>query len=180
MWQVLPLVPVDQNGSPYWARSDRAGNPALLDNRMPVIRAPRTTSPTFARSRAGCATTHLFEALGAEQEGAPWWRWPAPLRDRDPDALARAEQRLAPAIDALAREQWRFDAQWRALRAACRRRAMCASSATCRSMSLRIRSPPGLRASSSQLQANGEVAEVAGVPPDYFSVDGQLLGQSAV
>ena len=33
VWQVLPLVPVDPSGSPYWARSDRAGNPAFLDAR---------------------------------------------------------------------------------------------------------------------------------------------------
>src|SRR5437762_3435307 len=24
VWQLLPLVPTDPNGSPYWARSDRA------------------------------------------------------------------------------------------------------------------------------------------------------------
>src|SRR5690606_25727446 len=31
VWQLLPLVPVDQSGSPYWARADRAGNPAFID-----------------------------------------------------------------------------------------------------------------------------------------------------
>ncbi len=31
VWQLLPLVPVDSSGSPYWARADRAGYPALLD-----------------------------------------------------------------------------------------------------------------------------------------------------
>ncbi len=35
VWQLLPLVPVDSSGSPYWARADRAGNPALLDPAAP-------------------------------------------------------------------------------------------------------------------------------------------------
>src|SRR5690606_18375335 len=35
VWQLLPLVPVDASGSPYSARSDRAGNPALLDRDAP-------------------------------------------------------------------------------------------------------------------------------------------------
>ena len=31
VWQILPLGPTGADGSPYWLRSDRAGNPALLD-----------------------------------------------------------------------------------------------------------------------------------------------------
>jgi 4-alpha-glucanotransferase len=174
VWQVLPLVPVDQNGSPYWARSDRAGNPALLDSDA----HDPGTEDDFADFRAAARWLRdyaLFEALGAEQEGAPWWRWPASLRDRDPDALARAEKRLAPAIDALAREQWRFDAQWRALR-------LHADARNVRIFGdLPIYVAPDSVATWTAreqfaLQASGEVAEVAGVPPDYFSADGQLWG----
>ncbi len=35
VWQVLPLVPVGQDGSPYWSRADRAGEPALIDRAAP-------------------------------------------------------------------------------------------------------------------------------------------------
>src|SRR4030095_9739978 len=59
----------------------------------------------------------LFEALSEEQGGAPWWTWPAPLASRDAEALRAAERRLHHRLLALARPQWRFDAQWRALRA---------------------------------------------------------------
>jgi 4-alpha-glucanotransferase len=174
VWQVLPLVPVDRNGSPYWARSDRAGNPALMDG---DARDPGTEDD-FADFRAAARWLRdyaLFEALGAEQQGEPWWRWPAPLRNRDPDALARAERRLAPQIDALAREQWRFDAQWSALRlhAAARNVRIFGD------LPIYV-APDSVATWTSReqflLRDNGEVAEVAGVPPDYFSADGQLWG----
>jgi 4-alpha-glucanotransferase len=174
VWQVLPLVPVDRNGSPYWARSDRAGNPALMDG---DARDPGTEDD-FADFRAAARWLRdyaLFEALGAEQQGEPWWRWPAPLRNRDPDALARAERRLAPQIDALARAQWRFDAQWRALRlhAAARNVRIFGD------LPIYV-APDSVATWTSReqflLRDNGEVAEVAGVPPDYFSADGQLWG----
>jgi len=31
VWQVLPLGPTGKAGSPYWVRSDFAGNPAFID-----------------------------------------------------------------------------------------------------------------------------------------------------
>ena len=46
-----------------------------------------------------------------------WWEWPAPLRDREPAALAAAARAHGGAIDRYRREQQRFMRQWRALRA---------------------------------------------------------------
>src|SRR5687767_7185405 len=31
VWQLLPLGPPGPDGSPYWVRSDSAGNPAFID-----------------------------------------------------------------------------------------------------------------------------------------------------
>jgi 4-alpha-glucanotransferase len=174
VWQVLPLVPVDQSGSPYWARSDRAGNPAFLDREA----HDPGTEGDFEDFRAAARWLRdyaLFEALGSDFGGAPWWRWPEPLRDRHPDALARAEQRLAPVIDALAREQWRFDAQWRALRLHAAARGIRVFG------DLPIYVAPDSVATWAAreqflLRDSGEASEVSGVPPDYFSADGQLWG----
>jgi 4-alpha-glucanotransferase len=54
----------------------------------------------------------LFRALHAAQGERPWGEWPAPLRDRAPDALANALVELAD--DVLYRQylQWIADDQW--------------------------------------------------------------------
>ena len=117
VWQLLPLVPVDRSGSPYWARSDRAGNPALLDAHQPDPGTPADFEAWRAAEGSWLRDYLLFEALSREQGGAPWWNWPAPLAHRDADALHAAEQRLHEQLLVRAREQWRFDAQWRAPRA---------------------------------------------------------------
>ena len=142
------------------------------------IRATTRTSPPGALpQRAGCDDYALFEALSAEQGGAPWWHWPAPLRDRDAGcAGTRPQQRLRAA------HRWRWRARSGASMrsgARCARmppRAACASLATCPSTSRRIRWPPGPPASSSSSMPDGRAAAVAGVPPDYFAADGQLWG----
>ncbi|HWW80280.1 MAG TPA: 4-alpha-glucanotransferase, partial [Steroidobacteraceae bacterium] len=32
VWQILPVGPTGSDGSPYWVRSDYAGNPAFIDS----------------------------------------------------------------------------------------------------------------------------------------------------
>src|ERR1700759_831538 len=32
VWQILPVGPTGADGSPYWVRSDYAGNPAFIDS----------------------------------------------------------------------------------------------------------------------------------------------------
>jgi 4-alpha-glucanotransferase len=175
VWQVLPLVPVDRNGSPYWSRSDRAGNPRLLDAQA----ADPGSDDDFHTYRAGAAhwlrDYTLFEALSEEQGGRPWWLWPAALHHRDTAALRAAELRLQSRIAQLAREQWRFDAQWQRLR------AHAASRQVRLFGDLPIYVAPDSVATwcsreQFQLDAQGRATAVAGVPPDYFAADGQLWG----
>lgn len=175
VWQLLPLVPVDRSGSPYWARSDRAGNPDLIDPHA----ADPGGEPEFDAWRAAESAWLddylLFEAIAAEQGGAPWWTWPAQLRDRDPQALADASRRLAHVMREHARQQWRFDAQWQALRAHAAARGIRIFG------DLPIYVAPDSVATWAnrtqfQLDSDGRARAVAGVPPDYFAEDGQLWG----
>ncbi len=175
VWQLLPLVPVDESGSPYWARSDRAGNPALLDRHAPDP-GNETDFEAWRRGQQDWLEDYLlFEAIAAEQGGRPWWQWPLPLRDRKPGALAEAARRLAAPIRELARQQWRFDLQWQALR----------EYATSRGVHLFGDLPIYVAPDSVatwvfrdqfQLDVNGAPKAVSGVPPDYFAEDGQLWG----
>ncbi len=59
-------------------------------------------------------TYALFRALHHEHHGRPWTEWPAPLRDRDPHALAGARARLRTEIEYRLYLQWVADEQWRA------------------------------------------------------------------
>jgi 4-alpha-glucanotransferase len=175
VWQMLPVGPVGADRSPFWVRSDFAGNPAFLDPaELPDARAP--ISAEFRALAAHWLPDYaLFEALTAEQRGEPFWRWPAPLRDRDAQALAQARARLAGELERIEREQYAFGLQWLRLREHARARGVrlfgdlpfyVAPS------SVETWTNRGLF----QLTASGAPAAVGGVPPDYFSQQGQLWG----
>jgi 4-alpha-glucanotransferase len=175
VWQLLPLVPVDASGSPYWARADRAGDPRLIDPHAPDPGSKDDFEQWRAQSAHWLDDYLLFEALSQEQGGAPWWRWPVPLRDRSMQALHAAARRLEPVLVERARQQWRFDMQWRALREYAAARGVRIFG------DLPIYVAPDSVATWAnrrqfQLDGTGQVRAVAGVPPDYFTEDGQLWG----
>lgn len=175
VWQVLPLVPVGEGGSPYWSRADRAGEPSLIDPAQPDPGGDDDFAAFRARATPWLDDYALFEVLGREQGAAPWWQWPAPLRDREPAALAAAAQRHAREIQHIARQQWRFDAQWQRLRDHAHSRGVVMFG------DLPIYVAPDSVSTWSDpaqflLDAKGQPDPVAGVPPDYFAEDGQLWG----
>jgi 4-alpha-glucanotransferase len=61
----------------------------------------------------------LFRALHAREHGRHWREWPADLRDRQPEALARARQELAGEILFYSYLQWLAADQWVDARDAC-------------------------------------------------------------
>ena len=116
----------------------------------------------------------LFRALGEELE-RPWWRWPGRLRDRDPQALIDAGERLEGELDYIRFEQHLFFAQWQRLR----------DYANARGVKLFGDLPIFVAHDSAEvwarpqdfdLDAEGHPRNVAGVPPDYFSATGQRWG----
>ncbi len=176
VWQILPVGPPGTDGSPYWVRSDWAGNAAFLD---PDELPPAPPDPQFlAESSSWLPDYALFEALTRAHGGAPFWHWPAQLRDREPEALAAARTVQATELAALTREQYAFHVQWERLRDYARGRGVRL-----------FGDLPFYVAPSSaetwahralfQLTASGAPAVVGGVPPDYFSELGQLWGNPA-
>ncbi len=117
----------------------------------------------------------LFMAIEAVHGKAPWWTWPASLRQRDPIALAQARRDLAPEIHHWQFVQWCFDTQWAALKAHANERGVfimgdlpifiAHHSADC-----------WARPDLYELDAEFQPAVVAGVPPDAFSAEGQRWG----
>jgi 4-alpha-glucanotransferase len=104
-----------------------------------------------------------------------WWGWSTELRDRHPQALEEARQRLAEVIEQHRFEQFVFFSQWHNLREYAHKRGVYL-----------FGDIPIFVAEDSVdvwanrenflLNENGLPTIVAGVPPDYFSETGQRWG----
>ena len=218
LWQTLPLVAVNEGGSPYNALSAFAGNPLLvspaelhLHGLLPaeaaaapdlddddldfpaalrwkdgVVRAAyalladdeelRADFRAYRDEEAAWLDDYaLFRALREAHGGASWSDWPAPLRERHPNALGAARHQLFDEIDRHAYGQYLFDLQWGAVR----RHA--------HAHGIRIVGdvPIFVAYDSADVWAHPELFEldddlrptvVSGVPPDYFSATGQRWG----
>ena len=117
----------------------------------------------------------LFRALKAKYQGAYYLSWPTELVQRDPVALARACRELASQIDRVRFAQFLLFRQGEALK----------KHARSKGVGLIGDLPFFVSPDSSDVWANPELfllderrrpRFVAGVPPDYFSAQGQLWG----
>ncbi|MBI3957382.1 MAG: 4-alpha-glucanotransferase [Chloroflexi bacterium] len=138
--------------------------------------AAQTEFQTFCTENAAWLDDYaLFMALKDAHDGAAWNRWEMPLRSRKARALATARTEHAARIHAYRFIQWLFFRQWRALKEYANRRA------------IRIVGdiPIYVAMDSADAWSNPQQfffddeyqpTVVAGVPPDYFSVTGQLWG----
>jgi 4-alpha-glucanotransferase len=117
----------------------------------------------------------LYQALHRAHSRLPWTRWDAALRRREPGALARARSDLGLEVELETFVQREFARQWAALRD------------RARELGVRLLGDmPMFVAHDSadvwthqhlfRLDHAGERTLLAGVPPDYFSADGQLWG----
>ena len=117
----------------------------------------------------------LFMAIKDEFGMIAWPHWPEALRSRDPGALAAFRLSRAGRIEAHAFLQYAFFTQWTRLR----------NEAKLRGIRLMGDIPIYAAGDSADvwaqpelwlLRPDGHPAQMAGVPPDYFSATGQLWG----
>ncbi len=201
LWQVLPLTPPHDDGSPYQALSSFAGDTRLLDPQGAVAagwlapdEASRPDWTALAHAgfrRAGGEAHPDYQAFCRDQAHwlddfarflilrqrfrRPWNEWPLPYRDRHPEILATFDTEAVEALDRVRFEQYLFERQWLALRHEANRR----------DVRLFGDLPIFVAHDSADVWAHRELflldeagrpTAVAGVPPDYFSATGQRWG----
>ncbi|AUB36827.1 malQ, 4-alpha-glucanotransferase [Nostoc flagelliforme CCNUN1] len=118
----------------------------------------------------------LFMALKDAHNGASWHTWEAEFVKREPEALAQVESRLNEDIFYYKFVQFEFFRQWSDLK----------SYANMRGIDIIGDIPIYVSHDSADVWAHpdifcldeetGVAAQMAGVPPDYFSATGQLWG----
>lgn len=129
-----------------------------------------------ARNVAWLENYSLFSALKDHFGGQPWWEWPAEVRSYAAAGKSKLRPELEISAEAYAFIQFLFFAQWSRLRA----------EATSRGIRIIGDTPIFTALDSADVWADPQLFQldpqthrptfVAGVPPDYFSADGQLWG----
>ena len=114
-------------------------------------------------------------ALKQAHGGSAWWDWEAPYRDRQVSALVQARELHAGEVDFQRFLQWAFHRQWQALKAVAAERGLGLIGALPIFVSLDSADVWASR-ELFDLDEAGRPLSVAGVPPDYFSEDGQHWG----
>jgi len=135
----------------------------------------RAFADYWTRERHWLLPYALFQVARAEFGDQGWWTWPALVRLHAPAAMTAllAQQRLR--LQEIAFQQWVFDLQWSSLRLYARDRG------------LRVVGDLPIYVDLDsvdvwwhrelfRVDAEGQPEVVAGVPPDYFSAEGQLWG----
>ena len=180
------LLKKDEIEAVNWGSDpSRVDYEAIYENRLPLLRLAAERGwnrdadkvNTFSDENATWLPDYaLFMALKRHFGMKPWTDWPdEDIRLRRPEAVAHYQKELADDIRLFTYIQYLFFRQWEALRAYAHEKGIgiigdlpiyvAMDSADV------LADPRAF-----QLDERNVPAEVAGVPPDYFTADGQLWG----
>jgi 4-alpha-glucanotransferase len=166
--------------------ADRVDYDLLYSWKLPLLRRAaraflasadprRAEFAAFCRQNAHWLDDYALFMAAKEARGCPWNQWESPLRKREPAALRAERQARARAIDEHRFIQWLFFRQWERLR----------QYAHGKGVRILGDIPIFVALDSVDAWVHPEVfcfdadlqpTVVAGVPPDYFTVEGQLWG----
>lgn len=181
------LLDRDWIASIRWSYGERQVDyGTIFEQRFPVLRAAFSRAKDrwdhmqaldqFAAENADWLNDYaLFMALKDENGGVAWENWPYELRMREEWALSSARERLGESMRFYQYLQYLFYRQWTKLRAYANEREIKIVGDLPIYVPLDsadVWSAP----QEFQLDEQRHPRCVAGVPPDYFSADGQLWG----
>jgi 4-alpha-glucanotransferase len=116
-----------------------------------------------------------FQAFRGALERSPWNTWPTGLRECDPTTCDRMAASLSDRTDELRFRQFVFHCQWEELRQYANERGILLFG----DMPIYVHQESAdvwAHQALFQLDDKGQPITVTGVPPDYFSAEGQLWG----
>ena len=176
------LTASDLEGLDWGDREDKVDFGKQYENRLKVLRlafSRYTETQDFSRfcreNSSWLSDFALFMALKDHTGGKPWYAWEEKLKFRDPDAIWQWRQTLRDEIRFYSFVQYLFFRQWNALR----------SYAHENGISIIGDVPIYVPLDSADVWSDPEnfqldhalaPTKVAGVPPDFFSEEGQLWG----
>lgn len=169
----------------FWGADEtRVDYHALYQNRLPLLRRAmergwereRAAIEAFAAENAAWLDDYaLFMALKQRFDMRPWNEWPEDIRLRRPEALAYYRAELADDVRLFVYVQFLFFRQWAALRVYARDKGVYIMGDLPLYVALDS-ADVWAEPEAFQLDSCRVPTEVSGVPPDYFSADGQLWG----
>ena len=179
-WQILPLNPTDEHGSPYAGASAFAANPALLPESEEELRQAFRTfagGPDYEafceRNRDWLEPYALFTALRKKHKYKAWRDWPKTDRAYPPRSARYKTVQAEAAFHRFC--QYRFHLLWSELRAYAREKGVAIIGDLPMYVSADAADVWAER-SLFTVDADGRSSRCAGVPPDYFAKEGQLWG----
>jgi 4-alpha-glucanotransferase len=152
----------------------------LFVNRVTLLKTAFSRfklSPAFKKFAAAPQIREyaLYMALKERRNYRPWHEWESGLKFLTADRRAAAEREYAADIAFWAFTQYKAQNQWRALKAY----AAAKGVAVIGDIPIYVAGDSAdvwLHKELFKTLKSGELSAVAGVPPDYFSADGQLWG----
>lgn len=176
------LTEAEANAPVWYSREEKADFGLLYNSRLAVLRQAFARFPgsmefdEFCRKNSDWLPDFtLFMALKDHFSGKPWYEWDEPLRFRKPAALEGVREEFREDLRFYAFVQYLFDAQWNALRTYAHEKGVRLIGDVPIYVpydSVEVWSDPALF----QLDESLRPTDVAGVPPDAFTADGQLWG----
>lgn len=175
VWQVLPLEPPQNGLSPYQCNSAFAINPALLGHPRPLDITDENFRQFCDEQKFWLDDYALFVVLRQGFENKPWYQWPDVYRLRDQSMLETIKKARGDELIKIEWEQYLLYSEWKNIHRL----------AAEKNIQLFGDIPIFVAHDSADVWANPELFKldeadmptvVAGVPPDYFSEDGQRWG----
>ena len=169
---------------------DWGTDPEIVDyervrqNRYPVLRKAFLNGKDmfsdevalFHQQNAGWLDNYaLYMSVKKKYRDAGWQEWPEEIRLRNPDAMERYRKELAEEIDFWIFIQFLFYRQWDALRTYVHNKGIGFIGDVPIYVAMDSADVWG-ETQFFQLDEKGKPVEVAGVPPDAFTEEGQLWG----